>query len=51
MEWYDDILADLHYFYPYCGILKIDIIRKINTDIRYEPVYRPALYSRSVATC
>ncbi len=31
----------------YCGILKIDIIRKINTGIRYEPVYRPALGSIS----
>ncbi len=29
----------------YCGILKIHIIRKINTGIRYEPVYRPALGS------
>lgn len=29
----------------YCGILKINIIRKINTSIRCEPVYRPALES------
>ncbi len=29
----------------YCGILKIHIVRKINTGIRYEPVYRPALMS------
>ncbi len=27
----------------YCGILKIHIVTKINTGIRYEPVYRPAL--------
>ncbi len=27
----------------YCGILKIHIIRKINTGVRYEPVYRPEL--------
>ncbi len=30
-------------WHRYCGILKIHIIRKINTGIRYEPVYRPAL--------
>ncbi len=31
-------------WHRYCGILKIHIVRKINTGIRYEPVYRPALY-------
>ncbi len=31
-------------WYRYCGILKIHIVRKINPGIRYEPVYRPALY-------
>ncbi len=30
-------------WHRYCGILKIHIVRKINTGIRYEPVYRPAL--------
>ncbi len=30
-------------WHQYCGILKIHIIRKINTGIRYEPVYHPAL--------
>ncbi len=30
-------------WHRYCGILKIHIIRKINTGIRYEPVYCPAL--------
>ncbi len=34
-------------WHRYCGILKIHIVRKINTGIRYEPVYRPALYSPS----
>ncbi len=29
-------------WHRYCGILKIHIVRKINTGIRYEPVYRPA---------
>ncbi len=30
-------------WHRYCGILKIHIVRKKNTGIRYEPVYRPAL--------
>ncbi len=30
-------------WHRYCGILKIHIVRKINTGIRYEPVYRTAL--------
>ncbi len=30
-------------WHRYCGILKIHIVRKINTGIRYEPVYCPAL--------
>ncbi len=30
-------------WHRYCGIFKIHIVRKINTGIRYEPVYRPAL--------
>ncbi len=30
-------------WHRYCGILKFHIVRKINTGIRYEPVYRPAL--------
>ncbi len=33
----------LFIWHRYCGILKIHIVRKINTGIRYEPVYRPAL--------
>ncbi len=33
----------LYKWHRYCGILKIHIVRKINTGIRYEPVYRPAL--------
>ncbi len=36
-------LRTLFKLHRYCGILKIHIIRKINTGIRYEPVYRPAL--------
>ncbi len=32
-------------WHRYCGIFKIHIVRKINTGIRYEPVYRPALIS------
>ncbi len=32
-------------WHRYCGILKINIVRKINTGIRYEPVYRPALFN------
>ncbi len=31
-------------WHRYCGILKIHIVRKKNTGIRYEPVYRPALH-------
>ncbi len=34
-------------WHRYCGILKIHIVRKINTGIRYEPVYRPALQDTS----
>ncbi len=34
-------------WHRYCGILKIHIVRKINTGIRYEPVYRPALHQGS----
>ncbi len=34
-------------WHRYCGILKINIVRKINTGIRYEPVYRPALLETS----
>ncbi len=33
-------------WHRYCCILKIHIVRKINTGIRYEPVYRPALQPR-----
>ncbi len=31
-------------WHRYCGILKIHIVRRKKTGIRYEPVYRPALY-------
>ncbi len=37
------VLRTLFKWHRYCGILKIHIVRKINTGIRYEPVYRPAL--------
>ncbi len=35
-------------WHRYCGILKIHIVRKINTGIRYEPVYRPALMQTNI---
>ncbi len=35
-------------WHRYCGILKIHIVRKINTGIRYEPVYRPALWDGDI---
>ncbi len=41
---YSVAFQTLFKWHRYCGILKIHIVRKINTGIRYEPVYRPALY-------
>ncbi len=38
-------------WHRYCGILKIHIVRKINTGIRYEPVYRPALVESILTGC
>ncbi len=38
-------------WHRYCGIFKIHIVRKINTGIRYEPVYRPALVCVCVCVC
>ncbi len=40
---YNVAFRTLFKWHRYCGILKIHIVRKINTGIRYEPVYRPAL--------
>ncbi len=37
------VFRTLFKLHRYCGIIKNHIIRKINTGIRYEPVYRPAL--------
>ncbi len=37
-------------WHRYCGILKIHIVRKINTGIRYEPVYRPALVTHTAVS-
>ncbi len=44
---YNVAFRTLFKWHRYCGILKIHIVRKINTGIRYEPVYRPALAETS----
>ncbi len=45
------VFRTLFKWHRYCGILKVHIIRKINTGIRYEPVYRPALIHVNIPQC